>query len=411
MLTQNDIIEFCNQRNYDLRISGNGRWIDQKCTPDVIWSVADFVLDYVDNVSTEFTVKDIWQSDYAKQTIAETYSKPGTDEKSAENEYDKVFSQPLCMFCYAGIIKDISPTSRHLYTIENREVLEYIARNDVYALRFLHCYIEKVLTDSGLYPVFQAFFDNQDKAHFAVMKKTFIDFYHDYTAIKKDYEPKRIFTKVLNPIAFKYGKHGTEGGRMSPDVINKSDMMYNRDNFRDVYRDKPKGVSRQEWLAQHPDIDRRDGYFEQMMSRSKKTLRDFINENRNGLSELTQFIAEHTDTAAATQMHHIFPKNEFPEIMHFIENLIALTPNQHYGYAHPNNNTQVIDLAAQKVLLIAKTYSIRENLTHEEEIPIYEFGNLLTVLATGWDDATVLEIADNDYADVLHSINYHYEVA
>lgn len=411
MLTQNDIIEFCNQRNYDLRISGNGRWIDQKCTPDVIWSVADFVLDYVDNVSAEFTVKDIWQSDYAKQTIAETYSKPGTDEKSAENEYDKVFSQPLCMFCYAGIIKDISPTSRHLYTIENREVLEYIARNDVYALRFLHCYIEKVLTDSGLYPVFQAFFDNQDKAHFAVMKKTFIDFYHDYTAIKKDYEPKRIFTKVLNPIAFKYGKHGTEGGRMSPDVINKSDMMYNRDNFRDVYRDKPKGVSRQEWLAQHPDIDRRDGYFEQMMSRSKKTLCDFINENRNGLSELTQFIAEHTDTAAATQMHHIFPKNEFPEIMHFIENLIALTPNQHYGYAHPNNNTQVIDLAAQKVLLIAKTYSIRENLTHEEEIPIYEFGNLLTVLATGWDDAAVLEIADNDYADVLHSINYHYEVA
>lgn len=409
MLTQNDILEFCNQHNYDLRISGNGRWIDQKCTPDVIWSIADFVLDYVDNVKSEFTVKDIWQSEYAKQTIAETYSKPGTDEKSAENEYDKVFSQPLCMFCYAGIIKDISPTTRHLYTIENRDVLEYIARNDVYALRFLHCYIEKVLSDSGLYPVFQSFFNNQDKAHFTVMKQAFIDFYHDYTPIKKEYEPKRIFTKVLNPLAFKYGKKGTEGGHMSMDVINKSDMMYNRDNFRDVYRDKPKGVSRQEWLAQHPDIDRRDGYFEQMMNRSKKTLRDFIAGSRNGLSELTQYIEEHTDEASATQMHHIFPKNEFPEIMHYIENLIALTPNQHYGYAHPNNNTQIIDLAAQKVLLIAKTYSIKENLTNEEET-IYEFANLLTVLSVGWDDADVLEIEENDYNDVLHSINYHYDV-
>lgn len=185
--------------------------------------------------------------------------------------------------------------------------------------------------------------------------------------------------------------------------------MYNRDNFRDVYRDKPKGVSRQEWLAQHPDIDRRDGYFEQMMNRSKKTLRDFIAGARNGLSELTQFIEDHTDEASATQMHHIFPKNEFPEIMHYIENLIALTPNQHYGYAHPNNNTQIIDLAAQKVLLIAKTYSIKENLTNEEET-IYEFANLLTVLSVGWDDADVLEIEENDYNDVLHSINYHYDV-
>ena len=83
MITLNQIEDFFNRHNYDLRISGNGRWIDQKCTPDVIWSIADFVLDYVDNVKSEFTVKDIWQSDYAKQTIAETYSKPGTDERTA----------------------------------------------------------------------------------------------------------------------------------------------------------------------------------------------------------------------------------------------------------------------------------------------------------------------------------------
>ena len=117
MINQQGIIDFCNNHNYDLRQSHNGRWIDQKCTPDVIWSIADFVLYYVDNVSDQFTVKDIWQSEYAKQTIAETYSKPGTDEQKAENEYDKVFSQPLNMFCYAGIIKDISETSRHLYII------------------------------------------------------------------------------------------------------------------------------------------------------------------------------------------------------------------------------------------------------------------------------------------------------
>lgn len=209
MLTQKDVVDFCNQHDYDIRKSHNGRWIDQKCTPDVIWSISDFVLEYVDNVNERFTVKNIWQSEYAKQTIAETYSKPGTDEKTAENEYDKVFSQPLNMLCYAGIIKDISGTSRHLYVIENRDVLEYIARNDVYALRFLQCYIEKVLTDSGLIGVFNDFFENQDPAHFNAMKQAFIDFYHLYTPIQRDYEPKRIFTKVVNPLAFSRDKLGS----------------------------------------------------------------------------------------------------------------------------------------------------------------------------------------------------------
>lgn len=406
---QSKMQELLNSNDYDLRKSRNGRWIDQKCTPDVIWSVSDFVLDYVDNVNEEFTVKDIWKSDYAKQTIAETYSKPGTDEKSAENEYDKVFSQPLCMFCYAGIIVDISETSRHRYKVKNRDVLEYIARNDVYALRFLHCYIEKVLSDSGLLLFFKNFFEKQNKATFNTLKQSFINFYHEFTPIKKDYEPKRIFTKVLNPLAFKYGKKGTEKGHMSSDIIKKSDMMYNRDNFRDVYRDKPKGISRKEWLIQHPDIDRRDGYFEQMMHRSKQILRDLINNNRNGISELSQFISEYKDYAPATQIHHIFPKNEFPEIRHYIENLIALTPNQHFGYAHPNNNTQVIDTAVQKMLLIAKTYSIKKNICDNAEETIYEFSNFLFVLSVGWDDGSVLEIADNDYNDVLHAINYHYQ--
>lgn len=411
MLNDNDIIQFCDARNYDLRLSHNGRWIDQKCTPDVMWSISDFVLDFVDNVKSQFTVKDIWQSDYAKETIAETFSKPGTDEKKAENEYDKVFSQPLCLLCYAGVIKDVSTNSRHLYEIANRDVLEYIAKNDTYSLRFLYVYIEKVLKDSGLYPVFNTFFDSQDKAHFNAMKQAFIDFYHEHTPIKKDFEPKRIFTKVLNPLAFRLKKKGTEGGHMSTTLITKADMMYNQDNFRDVYKDKPKDMTRKEWLELHPDIDRRDGYFEQQMSHSKKQLKKFIVDYRNNISELTMFVDGHEDMTPPTQMHHIFPRNEFPTIMHYIENLIALTPNQHYGFAHPNNNTQVVDLAAQKVLLIAKTYSIKQNLESATEEIIYEFANLLTVLSVGWDDKSVLEIAENDYTDVLHSISYHYQIA
>lgn len=34
MLVQQDIINFCNNYNYDIRLTGNGRWIDQKCAAD-----------------------------------------------------------------------------------------------------------------------------------------------------------------------------------------------------------------------------------------------------------------------------------------------------------------------------------------------------------------------------------------
>ena len=410
MLTLDDIENFCTSHNYDLRVSHNGRWIDQKCTPDVVWSISDFVLNYVDNVCEQFSVKDIWQSNYAKETIAETYSKPDTNEKTAENEYDKVFSQPLCLLCYAGVIKDVSDSpNRHLYVIEDRDVLEYIARNDLNSLKFLQCYIEKVLRDSNLYSVFNTFLEEQTRQSFDILKETFIDFYHKYTQIKGDYEPKRIFTKVINPIAYKYSKKGTSGGHLSKEIIVRSDLMYNRDNFRDVYKDKPKGVTRTEWLAQHPKIKIRNGYFEQMMSKAKRFLKDYVSEHRNNLSELTQFSDKYNDNLPASQIHHIFPKSEFPEIMHYLENLIALTPNQHYGFAHPKNNTQKIDLEAQKELLIAKTASIQYNLSSMHEEHIYEFSKLLDVLKIGWDDETVLEITSNNYNEVIHAINTHYE--
>ena len=115
MINQSQVEQFINSKNYDIRISGNARWIDQKCTPDVLWSISDFILNYVDNVNEQFTVADIWTSDYAKLTIAETYSKPGTDEKTAENEYDKVFSQPTNLLCYAGILQSYKQRNFRIY--------------------------------------------------------------------------------------------------------------------------------------------------------------------------------------------------------------------------------------------------------------------------------------------------------
>ena len=45
---QQRVIDFLNKYNYDIRQSKNARWIDQKCTPDVISIIADCILEYTE---------------------------------------------------------------------------------------------------------------------------------------------------------------------------------------------------------------------------------------------------------------------------------------------------------------------------------------------------------------------------
>ena len=147
-----------------------------------------------------------------------------------------------------------------------------------------------------------------------------------------------------------------------------------------------------------------------ILNHAKKVLRDFNVTYRNNISELTKFNSDWgKDNMPATQIHHIFPKSEYPDIKHYLENLIALTPNQHYGFAHPNNNTQYIDPVSQKTLLIAKTVSIKFNLLQEDE-KIYDFDNFRTVLYVGFNDFEEAKtIKDNDFNYVMHIINYYYD--
>lgn len=66
MLTEQSIIDFISNYEYDIRESHNGRWIDQKCTPDVLSFIADCIYDFAtNNPNKEFCTQDIWFSEYA----------------------------------------------------------------------------------------------------------------------------------------------------------------------------------------------------------------------------------------------------------------------------------------------------------------------------------------------------------
>lgn len=399
------IQQFLDKHDYDIRKTHNGRWIDQKCTMDVLCMVSDCIVEYVRNKPDKtFTVNDIWFNDYTVENVQQIFSKPDPAQK-AFNEYDKYFGQPIKLLDAAGIIHGEKSGYGYIYSIVNQELLEHISFRERNSYNFLCLYIEKVLKDSGIYRIFDYFFRLQDKNSFKELKDIYTRFTITNTPIKGETECGRIFTKILNPLACKYKKYGTVKGQLSKDIITQDMLIYNRKNWRDILSDKPKDMTRGDYKETLPKPDN-DYMTKYRINRAKKNLRIFNDSYCAGKTEV--FDKRHI-ADAATQMHHIFPANEFPAIADYLENLIALTPTQHFSYAHPNNNTQYIDRAYQYLCLVAKTGSIRDNLSGKigEQI-IYDFYLYQIVLNTGLGTEEFFEVQEMDFGGLLNRIDKFY---
>ena len=231
MLTQQSIRDFLAQSDYDIRESGNGRWIDQKCTPDVVCAVADFICNYVADDpspgSCPFTSKEIWHSEYASQYVEAVFKKPTLKNKNAKHEYDKFFQQPMELLAYANVLGKQKRKGKNYYWVKQINILEYIALRERNALIFLVLYIEKTLHDSGLWPVFHTFLQSPSSKTYTEVRNAFFNFTLVYTKINKPLECGRIFTKVLNPLAYSHNTRGTKGGDLSADLITYDMLMYN----------------------------------------------------------------------------------------------------------------------------------------------------------------------------------------
>lgn len=399
------IQQFLDEHDYDIRKTHNGRWIDQKCTMDVVCLVSDCIVEYTSEKNDKsFTVNDIWYNDYTVDNVQQIFSKPDPTRK-ASNEYDKYFGQPIKLLDAAGVIHGEKSGHGYVYTIVNEEILEYISFRERNSYNFLCLYIEKVLKDSSLYRAFEYFFKLQDENSFKELKDTYTAFTIRNTPINGATECGRIFTKVLNPLACKYKKCGTERGRLSKNIITQDMIMYNQRNWRDILSEKPKDMTREEYerTIPKPSEDYMTTY---RINRAKRNLRRFNDKYRAGMTEISD---ERHNVDLATQMHHIFPASEYPTIADYVENLIALTPTQHFSYAHPNNNTQYIDRAYQYLCLLAKTGSIRENLLGDKDVPIiYDFYLYQTVLSTGLESDDFFDVKEMDFEGLLNKIEKYY---
>lgn len=403
MINETAVQTFLNNHNYDIRKTHNGRWIDQKCTPDVVNFVADSTLQFSldSNTSKSFTKNDIWRYKYSEEYIPAIFNKPVTSENQVENEYDKFFAQPLELFASARILNKSKRGRENIYTVANQDVLEYISINERNTINFLYMYFEKAINDSDIANLFEQFFRIQNQDSYLYLKDNFENFIRASTPINGVDEPRRIFTKVINILAFKKHKCGTKRGRISKSIITYPELMYNQENFRDLYADKPKGISRVDWERNHPR-DTNPNWFKYESMRAKKAVRRYNLTFNTGLSE----VHTENESAPATQIHHIFPEHAYHEIAMYHENLIAITPNQHMTKAHPNNDTRRIDFSYQRTLLLSKVHTIKKYVDTTVDGEFYSFDRFVEVLNIGLN--VDYPISGNNYNTTIAIINESY---
>jgi len=326
--------------------------------------------------------------EYSNELVTEIYNKP--EIKKADNEYDKFFAQPLKMLAYCGLLSESKKGKSNAYKIVHKSFIEYIALRDRNAYYFLSIYLEKVLRDSELWQYFNNFFTIQDKNSLYELRSTYTHFIINNTPINKELEPIRIFNPMLNILAFRYKKLGTKSGDIGE--INYNDLLYNRVNWRDIKKDK--SITREAFSSSFIDenIDNIKSYT-YYIEKTKKFVKSI-----HPYSEIHRF-----ENYPATQAHHIFLASQFPELADTPENIIAITPNQHFYRTHPNNNTTIVDKSYQAICLISKLDTIEYDYQHEQGN--YSKESFIDILNTGLD----LDISYTiEFEQLKHTLIKHF---
>lgn len=362
----------------DIRKMTDARFLDQKCTPDVVCFIAECIVNSI-KLNQSFTKEDIWNDQYFIRQSQAVFGKPAPTDHSAAREYDKFIGQPLRLLSYAKILNLTKTNRRNYYKINKYDILEYISRREYNAFEFLSAYVDKLLTDSNL----MRFFDTYKNAHknnsisqevYKELKTNFEKYIHGNTKINNKYEPARIFPKILNVYAVKNGLRGSISGHISKNVFVYSDLMYNRVNWRDV--NKAKSKTRQQSAQNSIITTQRQIYNAYIVQRAKNTLKRI----QKSVSELH----DQYGSGIATHAHHIFPGSLFPQIAAYLENLILLTAAQHTQRAHPNGNTQIIDRSYQQACLLSKANTIEDSIQKVGPRD-YSKSNFLYVIKEGFN--------------------------
>ena len=341
--------------SYDIRLTHDARYVDQKCTPDVVCFIADCILS-TSCANKSFTVNDLWAERFFVENCRVIFGKPSPEDPNAKNEYNKVLSQPLKFLAYAHVL-GVSQDKRSLvFRVQEREMLEFISIRERNAYNFMYAFFMKVAEASGIVRYFEEYREDckvDAKAARSEIYEKYYRFISANTPSRSRIDVYRMFHKVFNLYAFHEMLPGS-----TDKLLSLGDLMYNKINMRDK-KAKQKYCTRAEALKRNRHQLNEQFYVDYQVNKAMRMVRKI----QGKASE----VHDDLDAGAATEVHHIFPKSEYPELATYFENLILLTSSQHRQKAHPNSNFHIVDRDYQMVCLMAKSQTIEEYINEHGE--------------------------------------------
>lgn len=356
-----------------------GLHYEQKTTPDLLWCVAQAILDITkDDRNRIFSdATDVRNSQLFKTLIQDYFSKPPPDTPKAQKEYDKLSRYQLGLLVFTGILEKVGarPSS---YRVTNYSALEEIATNDFSAARFLGEYTEKFLADNGLRDVFNSYKLTPNQANHELAKEAYWEWAREHTAVRGTDRKHtyRVFNKIFNIFCYKNRIPGESGSNITTGPCPYSFLIYNRENFRD--KDKPQGMTRAEYLESVLEDAETGGFVEALLKKAKDSVRNYHGND----SEVRDVNLGYAPDRVL-EVHHILPRHSYQQFSLTKENLIVLTPDQHRSFAH-NGKYRTINQRFQVLCLLVKLENISESLRTRDSF--YDLKEFISILNTcyGW---------------------------
>ena len=346
--------------------SKKGIHFEQKITPDLLWCICQVLQDItLTNRNLVFTDRDIRKSQIFNNLMVDYFSKPFQSENT-ENEYNKVSSYQLGFLVYCNVIEEVTSGPKS-YKIQNLNIIKELATHELNALNFLNAFVDKFILDNGLYTFFNNYCNNQTQNNYIKAKEAYWLWSKKNTKIRtnKPTHSNRVFNKIFNIYAFANSLSGQLGANISERKCPYNYLIYKRVNFRDEML--PRGLSRKEYR----ELEEVEATLERKERQTKKEVRE-----KHPFGEIQIFNLGYVNNYNFN-CHHILPKNEFKKFMAYRENIIILTPEQHYSFAH-NRGTSSINDEYQIQCLIYKLQSIENSIINFENF--YNFENFIEMI-------------------------------
>lgn len=408
-------IEYC---GYEKKLSNGLKCfaIDQKCTYDILHTDCECVNEFITKENKEyFTAKDLQFFDYSIDIYKQkTYGNgKAISNIDTKREYDKLFWNIFETLSYTGVMSKERKERSNVYKVLNKEIFNLLKQNKYTCLVFICHFVYKLVEDTDIlsmivkmktYPT-----DKDLKEKF---DKKVIDWIRDTGKRNKD--APQISKKIINPLYYLYELTRYNSNKLITQYSIKqsiNELSYFRIHRRD--KNKIPGCTRKE----NKNIIIRELKNDKLQEQKQKNLvkkwnKEFykIDENSNVYKS-----EKSSDTTNCPNVHHIWPLSYFdksslkkidPNIQ---ENLILLSSEEHFGFAHKNGKTSLINMKNLKEILLIQKEKIdkyaAKNIGNYNKKRFYD---LLCVIfnVEPIDVSTNLEVLD----DYINEIIFNFDI-